>query len=346
MKNNIRVTAAAALIMAAVPFAAVYGKDMSCVQEDESVVSEAERESAAEDENGKKEYTLPFGKTISVYLTSENRIISVSERDYVIGAVFAEMPADYPMEALKAQAAAARTYSLRRRLCGSGLPDDADIADDPQRYQMYLTPDEARALSGDKYEEYLARISEAADSTENAAVFFEDMPIVAAFHPLSAGMTESSENVWGTELPYLVPADSSFDKGSPDYISEYTFTYAELAARFSAAYPDISFDVENILPEVTERSGSGTVMSVSVCGNEFGGIETAELLSLPSAVFEISRKDDSAVFSVRGIGHGVGMSQYGAKRMAEEGADYEEILKHYYSGAEIVSVKYSGDQSS
>ncbi len=346
MKGTIKATAVFALLIAAVPMISVFAgsgrrgaENAPDHRESSETAAVPERE---EDALTAVPYRVSGGRDFPVYIVSEGRTVHISERDYVIGAVFAEMPASYPEEALKAQAAAARTYILRRKMSEPPYPGGAYITDDSTRYEPFLFPEQARALCGDDYDECLEKVSAAADSVMDIAVVYRGEPVVAAFHPVSAGRTESGANVWGTEIPYLIPADSPYDTEAPDNTQERSFTDDELYARFSQQY-DLPFDIEDIVPEITSVSASGTVLSADVSGSTFTGAEIAELLSLPSANFTVAQNGGKNVFTVKGVGHGAGMSQYGAMRMAEEGCTYDEILRHYYRGIDIVPVIYEDE---
>ena len=163
-------------------------------------------------------------------------------------------------------------------------------------------------------------------------------PIVAAFHSTSGGRTESAEVIWGSEVEYLVPVDSAEDEASPVYLDEKTFTEEEFRVRLEVAYPDADFsDAPEKWLVIGDRSASGTVLELSAGGEILTGTEFRQLFSLRSANFTVEYADGQFTITTKGNGHGVGMSQYGANAMANEGADYKEILLHYYTGAEVVN---------
>jgi stage II sporulation protein D len=251
------------------------------------------------------------------------------------------MPASFSEEALKAQAVASHTYALYQSMTSK---DDkslmgADFSNDPAKYQAYFTDEEIRRYYGDKYDEYYGRICAAVDEVADMILVYNDEPIVAAFHSMSSGITESAENIWGQKIEYLVPCKSESDTDAPGFCEGYTFTAEELRARLMTVYEDLSFPEKyNEWFTVSNRSSSGTVLSLSAGNTTISGAEFRELLSLRSANFEISYDGDGK-FSVttRGYGHGVGMSQYGANYMAENGSSYKEILNHYYPGAVLLT---------
>ncbi|MBP1561830.1 MAG: stage II sporulation protein D [Oscillospiraceae bacterium] len=276
---------------------------------------------------------------------TSGQVYELSLRDYVIGAVLAEMPATYCDEALKAQAAAARTYAVRQREKQRLSPDPellgADISNDSGKFQAYFTPEQARKFYGDGYDTYYEKVAAAVDATGNSVLVYEGEPIVAAFHSMSGGKTESAEVVWGSALDYLIPVESAADEESPSYLDEQVFSEAEVRARIEAEYTDAVFD-KNAADwvKITERSASGTVTAMTVCGKEMTGADFRRIFTLRSANFEVRYSEKSGDFSVtsKGYGHGVGMSQYGANAMASKGSTWQEILLHYYTGAEIVDM--------
>ena len=282
------------------------------------------------------------GDILKVLDFTSGQVMELDMRDYVIGAVLAEMPASYHGEALKAQAVAARTYAVRQREKQRLSPDKllmgADISNDSTKYQAYFTPEQAKAFYGESYDTYYNIVSEAVDATRNEILMYGGEPIVAAFHSTSGGRTESAETVWGSEVEYLIPVESAEDENSPVYLDEKIFTGDELRTRLEAAYPDADFsDAPEKWLVIGDRSTSGTVLELSAGGEVLTGMEFRQLFSLRSANFTIKYADEQFTITTKGNGHGVGMSQYGANAMANEGADYKEILLHYYTGAEIVN---------
>ncbi len=268
------------------------------------------------------------------------QVLELSMRDYVIGAVLAEMPATYNIEALKAQAVAARTYAYRQREKQRLSPDPllmgADISNDSSRYQAYFTPARAKEFYGSGYEIYSEKAAEAVDLTDRMILVYEGEPIVAAFHSMSSGRTESAETVWGSAVDYLVPVDSSGDEDAPSYIEEKILSENECREILenSVNGAELSSDPENWIV-ISQRSASGAVTEMTAGGAEISGGEFRSIFSLRSANFTVSYKDGEFTFTTKGYGHGVGMSQFGANTMAENGKNFKEILYHYYTGAEL-----------
>ena len=274
---------------------------------------------------------------------STGEIHTVSVRDYVRGAVAAEMPAVFHSEALKAQAVAAHTYALHHHRVQMEHPDPelkgADFKADPSNMKVYITEEKAREFYGAKADQYWEKVCAAADSVAHLVLEYEEEPIVAAYHAISAGMTEDASNVWVGSAPYLLPADSEGDYLAPDYETEEEFSYPELKRLLLAAYPemDLSGQADTWFGEM-ERSASGYITAIEVGGQVLHGSEVRTVLDLRSHNFEVVDTGSSFLFVVYGYGHGVGLSQYGADFMARQGADFEEILANYYTGATLTQV--------
>lgn len=276
--------------------------------------------------------------TISVFMTTENETEVMDMRDYIIGAVAAEVPASYDEEAIKAQALAAVTFAEYKKKNGTenGI-QGADISDDSSKHQGYMTKEEMKSKWGDAYESYYRKIADAVDDVIDKVIVYDDEPIMAAYHAISSGRTESAENMWGEDIEYLVSVDSEWDTQSTRYKSEVVLTPDDIENFMEFTdNADFSTEKEEWI-KITEVSESGTVLEADVCGVSLTGMEVRNLFSLRSPVFSVEYSQGEYVFTVSGYGHGVGMSQNGANCMAQNGSTYEEIIKHYYKGVTIVN---------
>ena len=256
---------------------------------------------------------------------------------YLVGVVRAEMPASFETEALKAQAVAARTYTLNKLLTGGNHGEAADICTDFACCQAYLSEDKARTNWGENADANEAKIEAAVKDTDGQAALYGGEPILAVFHSSSAGLTRAAGEVWVNDLPYL-QAVSSPEAGDsiPNYYSRVEFTPGELKDRLLAAFPgaDLSGDLSGWLRNAVTDS-AGSVDTVSVGGVTAKGAQVRTALGLRSACFTWEAQEGKMVFFVTGYGHGVGLSQYGANEMARQGADYQEIITHYYTGVTV-----------
>ncbi len=279
---------------------------------------------------------------ISVYVASEDKVVQMHKEEYIFGVVSAEMPAEFELEALKAQAVAARTY-LENRIKNNSyeVPEHkgAHICTDYTHCSAWISTDERmNSWDSDKAEENKQKISLAVNSTSGQILTFKGEPISAVYHSTSAGKTENAEDVWGNDIPYLKAVESALDIYSPKFNSQKVISCEEFKKIIIENIPEINFSGElwnNIV-----RSDGGYVKSMTVGNIEVKGTQMRKIFELRSANFEICQENDNIVFTVKGNGHGVGMSQYGANFMAKEGKNYEDILLHYYTGVSIETADY------
>ncbi len=268
-------------------------------------------------------------------LQDGERLLELPTEDYLCGVLAAEMPASFPEEALKAQAVAARSYLLCR--AASGRHGEAAICADPRCCQAWLSEEALRERWGGDYDANAAKIRAAVEATAGEVLCYEGSPILAAFHASSASRTEDSAALWGAK-PYLVSVPSPETEAEvPGYRSELRCWPTDFRDTLLSAHPEADFSgpVGGWIGAL-RRDASGRVAEAELGGVSFGGAELRQLFSLRSTAFTLTLEDGIFVFSVTGSGHGVGMSQYGAKVMAERGSDYTEILAHYYPGTELV----------
>ncbi len=269
------------------------------------------------------------------------KVEDITAFDYVVGAVCAEMPATFEPEALKAQAVAAYTYAVRQREKAKTAPDPqlngAYFSNDSSKYQAYFTENQQKQYYGENFEQYIEKIESAVSEVGGEYMTYKDEPIIAAFHSVSAGKTESAQDVWGSKIEYLTGVESEYDTSAPKFMEEYEFNQAEMKELLEKAFEGIELqnDPKDWFGEETKSEG-GTVLTIKTGDKTLTGQQLRFALSLRSAVFEIEY-DDGFKIVTKGCGHCVGMSQYGANEMAKTGKTYDEILKHYYTGVEISS---------
>lgn len=287
---------------------------------------------------------VPTEKSFKILNENTGKVEEVSIRDYVRGAVCAEMPPDFALEALKSQAVAAHTYALRLQQEQKSSPNEklqgADFSARPEDWLVYTTEELARKRYGDKFEQYWSKICQAADEVVDEILLYEEQPIVAAYHSMSAGKTEDAKNVWEAGAPYLIPAESFGDTLAPDYETTVKLTSDEVKALLQS-------QGEISLPEDPagwflgeERSDSGYLTQIQVGDKTFTGNELRKIFSLRSSNVQVGYQDNAFTFTVKGYGHGVGLSQYGADYMARQGDGYREILAHYYPGTTLAKAVY------
>lgn len=266
-------------------------------------------------------------ETIKVMLTASDKIEKMDITSYIIGCVAAEMPAEYEKEALKAQAVASYSYALYMK--NNNSDSKSDISDNASVHQAYLSEEELQKKWGSNYDKYISVIKSAVTETEGQYLTYNSQPIKPAYHALSSGITNSAEDVWGGEVPWLVSVNSIGDKLSPTCLTTFEFSADELISQLNHN------EIKSISIGDTITSSSGYVKRINISGVDFTGEELRSILSLRSGNFTVEAKGNTYKFTCFGYGHGVGMSQYGANEMAKNGSSYKEILKHYYPGVEI-----------
>ncbi len=274
------------------------------------------------------------------FTVSEDGIIRVvTMAEWLPGVLAGEMPALFESEALRAQAVAARTYIMHRMEHTTANHPDAAVCDNPGCCKAHIDDAAMREKWGNKYSAYLSKMQDAVTGTDGQYLSYEDKPIQALFHSSSAGLTEDAAAVWSA-LPYLVSVESpETAEDVPNYVSRVELPPESFKETLLAAYPEaaLSGEPSSWLGE-TALDSSGRVETISLGGVEVAGTKMRTIFSLRSTAFKLELSDGVFVFTVTGFGHGVGMSQFGANVMAEGGADYAEILSHYYPGTELVAV--------
>lgn len=303
-----------------------------------STIISVEQTTSNKVENTKKaDSDTPEKNGITVFLSTTKENLTVSEFEYVCGSVAAEMPLTYHEEALKAQAVACYTNSLRlKNASDKSAINGADISSDTSTHQGYLTREERKEKWGDDYQKYESKLETVVKEVMNEYLTYDNEYCVAAFSAICTGTTESAENVWGTEIPYLVSVKSSGDTLSPSYSSTATFTKSQFISIMKDLGVSVNSktNIEDIIGKA-KTSKAGTVLKIKISDKELTGEQIRNAFSLRSSAFKITATENEVTFKVSGYGHGVGMSQYGADYMARQGSTYDEILKHYYKGANL-----------
>ena len=289
--------------------------------------------------SNKNTYNYSKYGTISLLHKKTGEVEQVNLEEYLCNVVSAEMPATFEQEALKAQAIVARTYTIYKIL--NKKHDNADICDDSTCCQAWISKDDRLAKwEENQRESNWQKICSAVNETSGKIITYENKPIDAFFHSNSGGITEVPVNVWGgTGYPYLQSVETSGENTYTQYASEVTLSQEELINKLKEKYSDISIDFTNSDDiKILEYTESTRVKTVKFGNHEISGVEARTLFGLKSTNFEISRDGNNIKFSVKGYGHGVGMSQTGADSMAKNGSRAEEIIKHFYTGVEITEV--------
>lgn len=277
----------------------------------------------------KKPITIQESR-LSVRVKKEDEsIIEIPFEEYIIGVLAGEMPAKFELEALKAQAVAARSYVLKKM---ENKNNDYDVVDTVMN-QVYIDESKLKDKWKNNYEENYNKIKNAVELTKGEYLVYDDEIVEAFFFSTSTGKTENVEEVFSETLPYLRSVDSTWDSEvSPVFSETNTINIEEFYKKLELNYSD-DFNIE-----ILETTSTGRIKKLKVNGIEMNGNEFTKKLGLRSNYFTITKLENNVLITTKGYGHGVGMSQYGAQAMALKGYKYDEILKYYYQNVEIKKI--------
>lgn len=276
---------------------------------------------------------------ITLVLAAETGLRELTMAEYLPLALAGEMPASFAPEALKAQAVALRTYALHYRAARKDVHPQADVCDDPGCCAALASEDALRKAWGEDYDAYAAKLAAAVRETDGQYLVWDDAPALTVFHASSVGRTEDGAAL-GVALDYLRSVDTPETEACVrNLCSTVEVSAEELAAAVRAVAPaaDFSGAPEGWLGPVA-LDGAGRVKSMQLGGAALSGLALRQLFSLRSTDFTLAWSEGRFLFRVRGYGHGLGMSQYGANLLAGDGADHAAILRHYYPGTALAAV--------
>ncbi len=257
-------------------------------------------------------------------LSQGNSLTAVNYVDleqYLYSVVGAEMPPSWPLEALKAQAVAARSYVLYRRQREGNAQYDVGGSTTWQVYKGLESETESTQI--------------AVESTRNQVLTYNGQIIEAVFHSSSGGHTENVEDVWSRPLPYLRGVQD-YDAGAPVYQWSQTLSVDEVSRAITGIGRIYRVIPQQVTPRgrVREIRVEGDAGSRVLTGNDF-----RNALNLRSTLFSVSISGNTVQITGRGFGHGIGMSQWGAHNMARQGYSYQQILGHFYQGAMLSNIE-------
>ncbi len=270
------------------------------------------------------------GMNVRVKREETNTVEVVPFEDYVVGVLAGEMPVNFELEALKAQAVAARTYVMKKM--SDNKNEDYDIVDTVQN-QVYINDEELKNKWKDKYQERINKVKQAVLETKSEYLSYNGKVIEAFFFSTSVGKTENSEEVFKQALPYLRSVDSTWDEEvSPVFNDSKEYSLQEFFERLNLKYSD------QVNVEILDTTSTGRIKKIKINDKKFTGSEVYKSLNLRSTFFNINQVGSNVIINTKGYGHGVGMSQYGALAMAKKGYKYDEILKYYYQNVQIEKI--------
>jgi stage II sporulation protein D len=287
---------------------------------------------------------FPGVTVVRVYLHQENRVVHMQLEDYLVGVAGAEMPAEFPLDALKAQAVAARTYVVKRIGAGgvaNPLHAGADVCDDHRHGQAWLSREELKKRWGTvRYYNYYYKVKKAVDETRGQVLTCQGELIDPAYHASCGGRTENSEDVWKYQVPYLKSVPCPYDSDpNPVQTASFSFEQVDQALGTSLSVVPVSGKEAARDFKLVEKTSTGRPKILLIGNRQFPAVAVRDLLGLRSTRFTWNIEGDNVTFTTTGYGHGVGLCQYGAKGLADHGYNYRIILGHYYSGAEIIDTQ-------
>lgn len=325
MKEYIQITIVFAILLMVIPSIVFLGEHKADAENDSSSVSESQQQDTDK---------------VKIYFTGQKQVREFTMQEYTVGAVMAQMPADYEPAALQAQAVLAQTYAVYRIKAEKASPTPglygAVMSDDKTFYQSFFTPEQAKELYKDSYETAHKKVLEAVNAVKDKLLEYEGKPVMIAFHAVSDGFTRSAKDVWGQDIPYLTSVESKQDTALKQAQTKTEMTSGQFREKLGAKWSDISFTGDPMTWLNVAKTGEhGLVKEVTVCGKSIEASELCEVLDLASQSFVFEISGDKFTFTCHGLGHLVGMSQYGANEMAKQGQSFEQILTHYFTGCKI-----------
>ena len=274
-----------------------------------------------------KTYQKTDNITVRVKRENKNTIEKIPLEKYLMGVLAGEMPVSYDIEALKAQAVAARTYTINK--IEQNKTKEYDVVDTTND-QVYKDEQQLKEIWKEKYNENTKKLKQAIKETNGEYLTYEGKPIHAFFFSTSSGTTENCKDVFGESLPYLVSVSSTWDENSPSYQGELKLTKEEFCQKLEINCNEIKINIE--------RNETNSIRNITINNKTIKGTDFRFKLGLKSTNLEIEQTNNDIIIKTKGYGHGVGMSQYGAKELANNGYKYDEILKHYYQGVEFKKI--------
>lgn len=312
------------VVILLVPIAIITSNDQEddhIIEKDQGNISLEIPISSEENENKEETYQVMLSDN-----SDKSDAFAMDLEDYIIGVVAGEMPASFSLEALKAQAVASRTFALYKMESNKDYVLSTTIND-----QVYLTQDDMKNKWGNDYEYYYNRVKEAVLDTEGEVLTYNGKLASTYYFAISNGYTDDALTVFQEDRDYLVSVESPWDKDYQSYTSLYTMNKSDFCSKLEITCGDIQVSQVN-------RADNHYVREVTINGKTFTGIQVFQKLNLKSTDFIITSKGDTVEIQTLGFGHGVGMSQYGAQGMANDGYLYQDILKHYYQNTEITKL--------
>lgn len=268
----------------------------------------------------------PADGTVTVWDAAVQQERTLPLQEFLVGLAACEMPPEWPTAALCAQMVAGYSYALAL--------GDAPLQVNSAQCLGWTDPDVLKARWGDDFEQFYALLVQAAQTVGNSVLTYDGSPAAACYHSISAGHTEASQNVWETALPYLQGVPSPADLAADGYETTVEYSPEQVSAVLTSLELEPGSDPAAWFGDAV-LDDAGYITAQTVCGTAVSGTKMRRAFHLRSASFAVEYNGTSFCFTTHGYGHGVGLSQYGAKALAEQGRTWQEILLHYFPGCEI-----------
>ncbi len=268
----------------------------------------------------------PADGTVTVWDAATQQERTLPLQEFLVGLAACEMPPDWPAAALCAQMVAGHSYALAL--------GDTPLQVNSAQCLGWTDPDVLKARWGDDYERFYALLVQAAQTVGNSVLTYDGSPAAACYHSISAGHTEASQNVWETDLPYLQGVPSPADLAADGYETTVEYSPEQVSAVLTSLELEPGNDPVAWFGDAV-RDDAGYITAQTVCGTAVSGTKMRRAFHLRSASFSVEYNGTSFCFTTHGYGHGVGLSQYGAKALAEQGRTWQEILLYYFPGCEV-----------
>jgi stage II sporulation protein D len=342
MKGKIMLCALLFLVMFFIPFLSVGAKvpdKTGTVSQKSQQQKTQSMQSGTEQKNVVPQAQTQAKSAFKILDTSSGKTITVDDRTFLYGAIVSEMSPTAPLEALKAQGVAAYTYYSRaREKKQATAPNEAHFTADTEKWQIYVTKEQMQERWGSNFDAYYSKLDTAVNAIYGQVLKSDGELIDATYYAISSGKTETSEDIWGGKRSYLVSVASPGDLFSGGYQTTAVLTADQFKAAVQKSVPKAKLggDAKTWVGAI-KRTGSGSVQTVVIGGETVSGNDARSIIGLRSANFTVSYSGGNFTFTVKGYGHGVGMSQVGAEYMANQGATYRQILAWYYPTTTLVN---------
>lgn len=341
MKSSIFTIIFTVLLIATIPLISIaIGKTNDNVQTAASITT-SPPSNAAENNNEistDSNSSLSQSNSFKIYDRAVNKVITVNDYDFCCGALATETESDIPSEALKAQAIIIHTYYSYLRNESRKNNEDYDFECNSQIWEIYANKNDIKEKWGDTFTESYGIIEKNVKEVIDTFVLYNNKPAMTKYFEISSGTTESYQEIYGDEIPYLINVPSPFDTTANNYKTTVSLTYDEFNKAIKKKYNDYKYDKDyqkNISD--FEKNDYGAVLSLKIGNKSIKGKELCNIANLRSNTFELECKDDKYIFTVYGYGENIGLSQYGACKMAEQGSSYVDILQYYFPNTTIVN---------